>query len=126
MPTFDPKFCFYWGLASVVLAFASHLIFLGNFRSTIIIPVSIPLSILCSLILLYALHETINIMTLGGMALAVGILVDDATVAIENINRFLETATNSRRPFWKARRRLRRRPLSRPSPSASSSCPCSS
>ncbi len=67
------------------------LVFLGSFRSTIIIAVSIPLSILCSLILLGALHETINIMTLGGMALAVGILVDDATVAIENINRFLET-----------------------------------
>jgi multidrug efflux pump subunit AcrB len=66
------------------------LIFLGSWRSTLIIAVSIPLSILCSLILLYALHETINIMTLGGMALAVGILVDDATVAIENINRLLE------------------------------------
>jgi multidrug efflux pump subunit AcrB len=67
------------------------LVFLGSFRSTIIIAVSIPLSILCSLIMLGALHETINIMTLGGMALAVGILVDDATVSIENINRFLET-----------------------------------
>jgi multidrug efflux pump subunit AcrB len=67
------------------------LIFLGSWRSTIIIAVSIPLSILCSLVVLYALHETINIMTLGGMALAVGILVDDATVAIENINRYLET-----------------------------------
>ena len=67
------------------------LIFLGSWRSTIIIAISIPLSILCSLIMLYALHETINIMTLGGMALAVGILVDDATVAIENINRNLES-----------------------------------
>ncbi len=66
------------------------LVFLGSWRSTIIIAVSIPLSILCSLIMLYALHETINIMTLGGLALAVGILVDDATVAIENINRNLE------------------------------------
>ncbi|MFP5249579.1 MAG: efflux RND transporter permease subunit, partial [Acidobacteriota bacterium] len=66
------------------------LVFLGNWRSTLIIAVSIPLSILCSLILLDALHETINIMTLGGLALAVGILVDDATVAIENINRYLE------------------------------------
>jgi multidrug efflux pump subunit AcrB len=66
------------------------LVFLGSWRSTIIIAISIPLSILCSLILLDALHETINIMTLGGMALAVGILVDDATVAIENINRYLE------------------------------------
>ena len=67
------------------------LVFLGSWRSTIIIAVSIPLSILCSLIMLNWLHETINIMTLGGMALAVGILVDDATVAIENINRNLET-----------------------------------
>ena len=67
------------------------LVFLGSWRSTIIIAVSIPLSILCSLIVLSMLHETINIMTLGGMALAVGILVDDATVAIENINRNLES-----------------------------------
>jgi CzcA family heavy metal efflux pump len=67
------------------------LVFLGSWRSTIIIAVSIPLSILCSLSVLSMLHETINIMTLGGMALAVGILVDDATVAIENINRYLET-----------------------------------
>jgi multidrug efflux pump subunit AcrB len=67
------------------------LVFLGSWRSTIIIAVSIPLSILSSLIMLSALHETINIMTLGGMALAVGILVDDATVAIENINRNLES-----------------------------------
>jgi multidrug efflux pump subunit AcrB len=67
------------------------LLFLGSWRSTIIIAVSIPLSILCSIIVLSALHETINIMTLGGMALAVGILVDDATVAIENINRYLES-----------------------------------
>src|SRR5207253_2324402 len=66
------------------------LIFLGSWRSTIIIAVSIPLSILCSIITLSALHETINIMTLGGLALAVGILVDDATVEIENINRNLE------------------------------------
>jgi multidrug efflux pump subunit AcrB len=67
------------------------LIFLGSWRSTLIIAVSIPLSILSSLIVLCMLRETINIMTLGGLALAVGILVDDATVAIENINRNLET-----------------------------------
>ncbi len=67
------------------------LIFLGSWRSTIIIAISIPLSILTSLTLLSLLGQTINIMTLGGMALAVGILVDDATVAIENINRFLES-----------------------------------
>jgi multidrug efflux pump subunit AcrB len=63
------------------------LIFLGSWRSTVIIAVSIPLSILTSIICLSALGETINIMTLGGLALAVGILVDDATVEIENINR---------------------------------------
>jgi multidrug efflux pump subunit AcrB len=66
------------------------LIFLGSWRSTLIIAVSIPLSIICSLLMLAALGETINIMTLGGLALAVGILVDDATVEIENINRNLE------------------------------------
>jgi CzcA family heavy metal efflux pump len=67
------------------------LVFLGSWRSTLIIAVSIPLSILCSITVLAMLHETINIMTLGGMALAVGILVDDATVEIENINRNLES-----------------------------------
>jgi multidrug efflux pump subunit AcrB len=66
------------------------LIFLGSWRSTLIIAVSIPLSILTSVIALGFLHETINIMTLGGLALAVGILVDDATVTIENIERFME------------------------------------
>ncbi|MBV8549836.1 MAG: efflux RND transporter permease subunit [Acidobacteriaceae bacterium] len=66
------------------------LIFLGSWRSTLIIAISIPLSILCSLFALSALGETINIMTLGGFALAVGILVDDATVEIENINRNFE------------------------------------
>ena len=66
------------------------LVFLGSWRSTLIIAVSIPLSILCSIIVLSGLGETINIMTLGGLALAVGILVDDATVEIENINRNLE------------------------------------
>src|SRR5258705_23858 len=66
------------------------LIFLGSWRNTLIIAVSIPLSILSSVIVLSMLHETINIMTLGGLALAVGILVDDATVTIENIERYFE------------------------------------
>lgn len=66
------------------------LVFLGSWRSTLIIAVSIPLSILVSICVLSAIHETINIMTLGGLALAVGILVDDATVEIENVNRNLE------------------------------------
>ncbi|MBV9275385.1 MAG: efflux RND transporter permease subunit, partial [Verrucomicrobia bacterium] len=63
------------------------LLFLSSWRSTLIICVSIPLSILCSIVVLSMLGQTINIMTLGGMALAVGILVDDATVEIENIHR---------------------------------------
>ena len=66
------------------------LLFLGSWRSTLIIAISIPLSILASITCLSALGETINIMTLGGLALAVGILVDDATVTIENINYHLE------------------------------------
>jgi multidrug efflux pump subunit AcrB len=65
------------------------LLFLGSWRSTLIVCISIPLSILTSLAVLYAMGETINIMTLGGLALAVGILVDDATVEIENIHRNL-------------------------------------
>ena len=66
------------------------LLFLGSFRSTLIIAVSIPLSVLGSIATLWALGETLNIMTLGGLALAVGILVDEATVTIENINWHLE------------------------------------
>ncbi len=66
------------------------LVFLGSWRSTLIIAISIPLSILSSVIVLSLMGETINTMTLGGLALAVGILVDDATVTIENIERFLE------------------------------------
>ena len=78
------------GLIAAALTGALILLFLGSWRSTLIITVSIPLSILASIITLSALGETINIMTLGGLALAVGILVDDATVAIENINWNLE------------------------------------
>src|SRR4029453_876190 len=66
------------------------LVFLGSWRSTVIIAVSIPLSILTSVMTLGLLGETINIMTLGGLALAVGILVDDATVTIENTERHRE------------------------------------
>ncbi|HEY3863945.1 MAG TPA: efflux RND transporter permease subunit [Verrucomicrobiae bacterium] len=65
------------------------LVFLGNWRTTFVIVISIPLAILCSIITMSALGETMNIMTLGGLALAVGILVDDATVEIENIERNL-------------------------------------
>ena len=77
-------------LIAACLTAAMILIFLGSWRSTVIIAVSIPLAVICSLLMLAALGETINIMTLGGLALAVGILVDDATVEIENINRNLE------------------------------------
>jgi multidrug efflux pump subunit AcrB len=76
-------------LIAALLTAAMILLFLGSWRSTLIIAVSIPLSILTSLVILGWLGETINIMTLGGFALAVGILVDDATVAIENISRYI-------------------------------------
>ncbi len=75
---------------AVIAAFLTGLmilLFLGSWRSTIIVCISIPLSILTSLIILSLLGETINVMTLGGLALAVGILVDDATVEIENTHR---------------------------------------
>ena len=76
-------------LIAAALTAAMILLFLGDWRPTIVISISIPLSIFVSVILLSALGETINIMTLGGLALAVGILVDDATVEIENIERNL-------------------------------------
>ena len=76
-------------IAAAALTALMILLFLGSWRSTLIVCISIPLSILTSLAILYLLGETINIMTLGGMALAVGILVDDATVEIENIHRNL-------------------------------------
>jgi multidrug efflux pump subunit AcrB len=78
------------GLIAAALTGFMILIFLGSWRSTFIITVSIPLAVLSSLIALSALGQTINVMTLGGLALAVGILVDDATVTIENINRHME------------------------------------
>jgi multidrug efflux pump subunit AcrB len=74
------------------------LLFLGSWRSTLIVVTSIPLSILFSVTALYALGQTLNVMTLGGMALAVGILVDDATVAIENIHRNMA----QKKPFFRA------------------------
>ena len=78
------------GAIAAALTSLMILLFLGSWRSTVIIAVSIPLSILAALIALWATGETLNIMTLGGLALAVGILVDDATVTIENINWHLE------------------------------------
>src|SRR5262249_46807230 len=76
-------------LSAACLTAAMILLFLGNWRSTLIIAISIPLSILTSVIVLSALGQTFNIMTLGGLALAVGVLVDDATVELENIERNL-------------------------------------
>src|SRR5579864_4087525 len=76
-------------LTAACLTAAMILLFLGNWRTTLIIAISIPLSILCSVIVLGAIGQTFNLMTLGGLALAVGILVDDATVEIENIDRNL-------------------------------------
>ncbi|MBV9873440.1 MAG: efflux RND transporter permease subunit [Verrucomicrobia bacterium] len=77
------------GVIAAALTGLMILLFLGSWRSTLIIAVSIPLSVLTSIIIISFLGETINIMTLGGLALAVGILVDDATVTIENIERVL-------------------------------------
>jgi multidrug efflux pump subunit AcrB len=79
-------------LSAAVLAGMAVLIFVGSWRSTLIVAASIPLSILSSIIALAAVGQDINVMTLGGLALAVGVLVDDATVMIENINSHLETA----------------------------------
>ncbi|HVJ10046.1 MAG TPA: efflux RND transporter permease subunit, partial [Burkholderiales bacterium] len=76
-------------LIAALLTAAMVLLFLGNWRSTLIIALTIPLSILASILALYALGETLNIMTLGGLALSVGILVDQAIVTIENIERHL-------------------------------------
>jgi multidrug efflux pump subunit AcrB len=78
------------GVIAAALTSIMILLFLGSWRSTVIIAISIPLSILGSIIALAAFGETLNLMTLGGLALAVGILVDDATVTIENINWHLE------------------------------------
>jgi CzcA family heavy metal efflux pump len=78
------------GVIAASLTALMILLFLGSWRSTLIIAISIPLSILSSIIVLSAMGETMNTMTLGGLALAIGILVDDATVTIENIHRHME------------------------------------
>jgi len=77
------------GIIAAALTAAMILLFLGSWRSTFIVALAIPLAVLCSIATLSALGETINLMTLGGLALAVGILVDDATVTIENIHRHM-------------------------------------
>ena len=113
------------GLIAAALTAAMILLFLGDWRPTIVISISIPLSIFISIILLDFLGQSINIMTLGGLALAVGILVDDATVEIENIERLWPRARRWKRPSSKARSRSPCRPSSPPSASASCSCRCS-
>ncbi len=85
------------GILAALLTAAMILLFLGSWRSTVIVAVSIPLSALASIICLWATGQTLNVMTLGGLALAVGILVDDATVAIENIHRNMEHGKALRR-----------------------------
>src|SRR5262249_31468822 len=88
-------------LIAAALTGVMILLFLGTWRATLIIAISIPLSILASLIALAALGQSINIMTLGGLALAVGILVDDATVSIENISHHLESGEALRQAILK-------------------------
>jgi CzcA family heavy metal efflux pump len=80
-------------ILAAALTAAMVLLFLGNWRSTLIIGLTIPLSILASILVLYSLGETLNLMTLGGLALSVGILVDQAIVTIENIERHLHMGT---------------------------------
>ncbi len=77
------------GAIAAILTALMILVFLGSWRSTIIVATSIPLSILVSILVMWALGQTLNVMTLGGLALAVGILVDDATVEIENVHRMM-------------------------------------
>ena len=94
------------GAIAAALTALMILIFLGSWRSTLVVMVSIPLSILTSIAVLSALGQTINTMTLGGLALAVGILVDNSTVTIENTHRLLEEGMV--RPGGAGRRRRHR------------------
>jgi len=84
------------GLIAAALTATFILLFLGSWRSTLIVAISIPLSVLASLSLLSAMGHTLNVMTLGGLALAIGILVDEATITIENIHRHLELGSGLR------------------------------
>ena len=113
------------GIIAAALTGLMILVFLGSWRSTLIITISIPLAILFSVVMLSVLGETINVMTLGGLALAVGILVDDATVTIENINYHLEQGKEVETAIMDgARQTWCQRPC-RCSASASCSCRCS-
>jgi multidrug efflux pump subunit AcrB len=94
------------GMIAALLTAAMILLFLGSWRSTLIVAISIPLSILSSLVVLYLLGETMNIMTLSGLALAIGILVDDATVTIENIHRNQELGLPIRQAILEGARQI--------------------
>ena len=115
------------GVIAAALTSLMILLFLGSWRSTVIIATSIPLAVLSSIAALSASGETLNIMTLGGLALAVGILVDDATVTIENINWHLEQGKDvrDRDPGRRGADRDAGLRLAAAA-SASSSCRCSS
>ncbi|MDE2602979.1 MAG: efflux RND transporter permease subunit [Bradyrhizobium sp.] len=96
----------YEGVIAALLTSVMILLFLGSWRSTIIIATSIPLAVLGAIVMLSAIGETLNIMTLGGLALAVGILVDDATVTIENINYHLEQGKEVERSILDGARQI--------------------
>ena len=111
-------------ISAAVLTGLMILLFLGSWRSTLIVCISIPLSILTSIVILNLMGQTINVMTLGGLALAVGILVDDATVEIENTHRNLAMKKPLVRAVLDGASRSPFRPLFRRFPSASCSCRC--
>jgi multidrug efflux pump subunit AcrB len=94
------------GIIAALLTSVMILIFLGSWRSTVIIAVSIPLAILAAITLLAVFGQTLNVMTLGGLALAVGILVDDATVTIENVNWHLEQGKDVRTAIMDGARQI--------------------
>jgi multidrug efflux pump subunit AcrB len=94
------------GLIAAALTAALILLFLGSWRSTLIVAISIPLSVMASLSLLSALGYTLNVMTLGGLALAIGILVDEATITIENIHRHLERGAGLREAILEGSREI--------------------
>ncbi len=113
------------GALAAALTSLMILLFLGSWRSTVIIAASIPLAVLSALFLLSAFGQTLNIMTLGGLALAVGILVDDATVTIENINWHLEQGKEVKTAILDGGVRSWPRPSSPCCASAWCSCRCS-
>jgi multidrug efflux pump subunit AcrB len=114
------------GVMAAVLTSLMILLFLGSWRSTVIIATSIPLAVLAAVAGLSISGETLNIMTLGGLALAVGILVDDATVTIENINWHLEHGKGVREAILDGAQQIVARLSSACCASASPLCRCSS